>query len=107
MNEQHHVMVLEKALASGEEDWYCPTCGRRFIVKWEPKFRKKVIEIGDENAAHSGSKGSLQMGLTQGKPPEIHLLDEEPAISMEHPTLAPWIAWLDEVDFENLWNNEA
>jgi len=107
MNEQHHVMVLEKEHSSGEEDWYCPTCGRRFIVNWEPKFKKRVVEVGDENAIHSGSKGLLQMGVTPGTPADTPISREDPVIPIEDLSLAPWTAWLDEVGFENLWDSET
>jgi hypothetical protein len=106
MNEQYHRMILEKEHPSGEEDWYCPTCGRRFIVNWEPKFKRRVIEIGDENAVHSGGKGGLQMGTSQVKPVDAPLAADEPVISVDDPSLAPWANWLDEAGFEDLWNEK-
>jgi hypothetical protein len=29
---------------------------------------------------------------------------QEQSFTFEDPSLAPWIMWMDEVDFENLWN---
>ena len=106
MNEQHHVMVLENVYPSGDEDWYCPTCGRRFIVNWEPKFRRTVLEIGDEYASHTGGKGGLQMGTMQVTPVDNPISKDETVISEDDSSLAPWIEWFDEVGFENLWNND-
>ena len=101
MNEQpRHQMVLETAHSSGEEEWSCPTCGRRLLINWEPKFKRTVLKVGDEDASHSGGKGGLQMGSTQVMPAD-HLIAEA------DPRLAPWAAWLNEVGFENLWNKEV
>jgi hypothetical protein len=46
----------------GMERWYCPTCGRLLVLRWEPWYRR-VIALGDEAAAHSGGKGGLVMGV--------------------------------------------
>lgn len=43
----------------GTEEWHCPTCGRRFLVTWQPEFVMDVIEIGDSFVSHSGSRGGL------------------------------------------------
>jgi hypothetical protein len=105
MNEQHHVMVLDKQYPTGEEDWYCPTCGRRFIVNWEPKFKRTILETGDEYAVHSGGKGGLQLGSMQITPVNDSIAEEEPAPAVEDPRLAPWAEWLDESGFEDLWDD--
>lgn len=49
----HHEMVLEKTHASGAEEWFCPTCGRRFLMSWSPNYSRVVLEPGDESAVHS------------------------------------------------------
>src|SRR5215211_7812027 len=103
MNEQPHVMILEKEYPSGEEDWVCPTCGRRFRVNWEPKFKRMVLEAGDEYASHSVGKGGLQMGSMQMTPVNNQSSENEPVISVDDPRLAPWTAWLNEVGFQDLW----
>ncbi len=36
MNDKHHEMVLERTHVSGVEEWYCPSCGRRFLVQLIP-----------------------------------------------------------------------
>ncbi len=85
-----HEMVLEKVDSAGIEEWYCPTCGRRFLLQWPPDFKKVILEAGDENATHSGGKGRA--------PVRIPLADSE-----KDPTLLPWLEWIEQVDFESLW----
>lgn len=75
--QQQHHMQLEKSYPSGAEEWYCPTCGRRFLMQYPPKYKKIVMEIGDEYAAHSGGKGGLQMGPLQISQDEDYELSDE------------------------------
>jgi hypothetical protein len=106
MNQQQHEMVLEKTHPSGAEEWNCPTCGRRLLMSWEPNFKKTILEAGDDYAIHSGGKGGLSIGPMQAIPINNTLMQEEPMTPDEDPDLAPWVAWLEESDFENLWNND-
>ena len=46
--QEQHEMVLEATHPSGEEEWFCPTCGRRFLMRWPPAYEKIVLERGDE-----------------------------------------------------------
>lgn len=46
----------------GTEEWYCPICGRDFLVEWHPEYRMEIIVTGDINAGHAGSKGGLSIG---------------------------------------------
>jgi hypothetical protein len=39
---------------SGLEEWACPTCGRRMLLRWPPDYEKQVIEAGDQKACHVG-----------------------------------------------------
>ena len=101
MNEQQqHEMVLEKTHFSGAEEWYCPTCGRRFLLGGSPVESMILIEPGDQYARHSGSTGGLHIGS-----PQVIQDDEAPLI--EDFRLAPWLAWLEEVDFDDLWNRKV
>ena len=75
ISEQNHEMQMETTHSSGAEEWYCPTCGRRFLLNMPPDYRKIILDAGDEAAIHSGSKGGLRMGpIRIGRP-------EEPALS--------------------------
>ena len=42
------------------EEWACPTCGRRVLLRWPPDYSKVVLDPGDETVIHvSGSAGLL------------------------------------------------
>ena len=94
---EKHKMLLKETNSSGVEEWYCPTCGRRFLLQWPPDYKKIILEPGDEYASNSGGKGDLQMGGLQVVPAE----DDT---GMEDPRLAPWLEWLESVDFDSLWD---
>ena len=101
MNEQQqHEMVLEKTYPAGAEEWYCPACGRRFLVEWSPAYNMIIIEPGDQYARHRGSQVDLYTGA-----PQVEQNDE--ALLTEDSRLAPWLAWLEEVDFDDLWNRKV
>lgn len=102
MYKQEHEMVLGKVHSSGAEEWYCPKCGRCLLLDWQPKFRKIVIETGDEMIPHSGGKGGLGMGTVQYRPGINTALQDDPSLENEDPRLAPWAEWMDKIGFENL-----
>jgi hypothetical protein len=104
MTEQHE-MVLEEKNALGEENWYCPTCGRRMIITWNP-WKKVVLEQGDLYAAHGGSKGGFSLGHIQITQGDQVIGPYALGPSADDPALAPWQRWLDGVDSDNLWNRE-
>ncbi|MEV4616495.1 hypothetical protein AB0K43_28440 [Kitasatospora sp. NPDC049258] len=47
-------MRLTGRLASGADEWSCPTCGRRISLKQPPEPDLVVLEAGDETAVHVG-----------------------------------------------------
>jgi len=96
-SQEKHKMVLEKTYATGAEEWCCPTCGRRFIMRWPPRYEKIVLEPGDEYAIHSGGKGGIRLHSAELARQENVTPDEG---------LAVWRAWIDEVDFESWWYRE-
>ena len=55
-------MVLTGRAESGAEEWACPTCGRRMLLRWPPDYEKLVLEHGDDTAVHVGGKGGLRVG---------------------------------------------
>ena len=85
-----HEMVLKQIYTSGAEDWYCPTCGRRFIIQWPPNYKKVILEAGDEYASHTGAKRGSMIG--------------DPHSSEEDAYLDPWREWMDTVDFGDRWS---
>ncbi len=104
MDQERHSMVFEKTHPSGEDEWYCPTCGRRFLLQWPPNFKKTIIDPGDEQVGHSGGRGGLSMDSAQNISSEG--VKEETENFLDDPRLAPWAAWLDEAGFEDLWSND-
>jgi hypothetical protein len=57
-----HNMVMTGAEESGAEEWRCPRCGRRLLLRWRPLFQKLVLEPGDERVRHVGAKGGVAVG---------------------------------------------
>jgi len=55
-------MILAGTAESGAEEWICPSCGRRMLLRWPPDYEKLVLEHGDDTAVHVGGKGGLRMG---------------------------------------------
>ena len=108
--QEQHAMVLEITHPSGAEGWYCPRCGRRTVIHWEPRFKRIILEAGDDHAIHTASTGEVQVGPMQIEPADPGDTPSPPATPQsprEDPGLAPWSAWLDAIDFENLWNDES
>lgn len=94
---EQHTMILETTYPSGSEEWYCPVCSYRIILNWPPDYKKIVLEYGNEHALHACTKGgsdmlSTQIGFKLKKSPDS---DEG---------LAPWQNWMDNNNFENLWD---
>jgi hypothetical protein len=100
MNENYHEMIFEKTHDSGVEEWYCPTCGRRFLVQWPPAYKMIILEQGDKDTRHNVSKSNSLIGsfpITQRK--ETDLTEEF--------RLIPWIKWMEKVDFDSKWGASA
>jgi hypothetical protein len=96
VHQQQHEMQLEKTHPSGADEWYCPTCGRRFLLCWPPAYKKIIIEAGDEYVVHSAGKGGLRMGLLQIKDDEEPLLSDELRAAIEEV--------LEDIDFDD-WDH--
>jgi hypothetical protein len=61
-SQQRHEMVLEGTQPSGSDEWSCPVCGRRLVMRPPPHYQKVVLERGDESAIHVGGKGGIEVG---------------------------------------------
>ena len=83
-----HTMILQATHESGADEWYCPICGRRFLMQWPPNYKKIILEPGDEYAMHSGGIGGLTI---------------EASVIEDDPSLDPWKQWTEE-NFDRLWN---
>jgi hypothetical protein len=97
MNDKFHEMVLERTHVSGVEEWYCPSCGRRFLVQWPPAYKMIVIEQGEKDTRHNVSKVNSRT---------IPVKRRE-TLEVDESRLMPWLAWMEKVDFEGLWNKYA
>lgn len=106
MNAKAHEMIYGKKHPSGADEWFCPVCGRRVVVSWEPKFKKTVLEDGDANASHSGFKAGQQMDETMDSPLIGNPAQENDDLSIDESRLAPWREWLDQSRFDDLWNGD-
>ena len=91
-NLEQHEMRLETTHPSGAEDWYCPTCGRRILLRLLPTNEMIIVEPGDKYARHSGSKGGLRIGMVQVAQRDA----ERDEVSEE--SLRPWINALEDLD---------
>jgi len=89
----------------GTEEWLCSSCGRHLLVSWNPVFKKTVLLEGDPSAKHTGLKNNLLARDKRDVP--TALLPGPPKESVEDPRLLPWLTWMDESGFENLWNRDV
>lgn len=92
MLKQYHEMQLLTTHSSGAEEWHCPECGRRFVAQWEPKFRRVILEPGDEMAIHRG-QGELQQQSPEQ--PSENLVSDDVQLS------DVWKELLDRLDFDS------
>lgn len=64
---ERHDMVRVGRAASGAEEWSCPTCGHRMLLRWPPpRFEVTVLAQGDASAAHAGTRSG-----PEGVPDEV------------------------------------
>jgi len=100
MNDKHHEMVLERTHVSGVEEWYCPSCGRRFLVQWPPSYKMIVIEQGEKDTRHNVSK-------VKARTKSIQVTKKKEIGAIEEFRLIPWIQWMEKVNFDSMWNKYA
>lgn len=93
---KRHEMVLEGPRPSGSEEWSCPECGYRFVVRWPPHFERIVLEEGEPGVVHTGAKGDLQVHHVDMAPSADGTVDRLDAQARE---------WLDEIGIE--WDGPA
>ncbi len=96
--QEHHTLVLEQTYPSGAEEWYCPECGRRFVMQWPPAYKRIILEAGNEFAIHNAAKDALNIDT-----PQVRL--DLQADSEKEPGLAPWQEWMEKTNFDRLWEN--
>lgn len=70
-------MILNDRLDSGAEEWVCPECGRRMLLRWPPHYERLVIEHGDVTAVHVGGKGGVRVsGISIAPVPATEVASE-------------------------------
>jgi hypothetical protein len=84
-----------------------PDLRRSLLVIWKPKFMKIVLEAGNEYVVHNASKGGLHMRPAQVLLEDDAATEEESGTLIEDARLAPYVAWMEEVGFENLWDRDV
>ena len=81
---EDHEMELVATHPTGAEEWYCSTCGRRFLIQWPPNYENVILEAGDVYASHIGVKGGdLGLHLQAPKATPQGSPEEEPRLSAE------------------------
>ena len=79
-----HHMTLVQSYPTGAQDWLCPVCGRRFVMQMQRNPIRRVILVeGDNETAHTGSTGGLQMG-------GVEIKRDEPGEPSETLDLSAW-----------------
>jgi hypothetical protein len=106
---EKHEMIFEKRHLSGADEWFCPTCGRRMLISWDPKFRRTVLDAGDADVTHGGFRinipvvGNLAFPFVEGPSDEYFETNE---LEIDESRLAPWTSWMEQSGFHRLWDNE-
>jgi hypothetical protein len=100
MSEKYHEMILEKTHDSGVEEWYCPSCGRRFLVQWPPAYKMIILEPGEKDIRHNVSKANSRIVPQQSTQLEATDLTDEFR-------LIPWIKWMEKVNFDSKWDKDV
>lgn len=99
VEQEKHIMIHQGTDENGEDEYYCPTCGRRILLQMDP-YKKTVLSAGDEYVVHSGGMGGLVMGAAT-----IASSDEQAEPDLER--LAAWEVWLQELNFESYWDQDS
>ena len=101
-------------------------------MQWPPVYKKVILNVGDENAIHSGGRGGENHNLSDGdqesasnrlgdrqednrfiysstESSEFPHEDADSGQTGSNPagydsrSLEPWLEWMERVNFESLW----
>jgi hypothetical protein len=72
---ERHEMILSGRAQTGAEEWYCPACGRRLLLRLPPDYEKVVLEHGDDSAVHIGGTGGLRVSSATVTPEPLPDMD--------------------------------
>ena len=93
--QNHHTMEHVQTHSTGEDELYCPKCGRRVLIQWPPNYKKVILDTGDEYAIHSGGVGGLSMGAPQ-------VSQNSKLAEKDAERLNDWEEWLTQMNFGSL-----
>jgi hypothetical protein len=51
-----HQMVVIGRSGTGAEEWGCPSCGRRILLRWPPHHERIILHPGDDQVVHVGGR---------------------------------------------------
>ncbi|NWJ46425.1 MAG: hypothetical protein HXX08_11150 [Chloroflexi bacterium] len=81
MSNKMHEMKLVGTNSDGYDEWHCPICGRRLLLKSQPTLTKLVLAIGDMTAEHMGVRPGLSFtsrnALPEPTKPELPVWMED------------------------------
>ena len=110
MDIQSHAMQLNAKHSSGAEEWCCPDCGRRVLIKLRPRFEKSVICAGDERASHSGGLPNPAAHTFAGTDDDSYTSEHAGDDRGNHSeadnaasALRPWVRWARESGLDDVW----
>ncbi len=63
---ERHEMTLSGMHPTGAEEWTCPECGKKVVLKWHPF--KRIVLVDGEDVEHVASRGGLKIGPVEITP---------------------------------------
>ena len=85
-----HTLVLVNIRLTGEEEWLCPICDHRLLRTHDPDQSLKILVPGNELFCHASETQASDHAMSREDLNQI----------------APWVAWIDQVDFDTLQAEE-
>ncbi|NTU81273.1 MAG: hypothetical protein HGA45_18145 [Chloroflexales bacterium] len=107
---ESHEMELRGVDEAGFEEWYCPSCGRHFLMRWPPDYTRSIIAPGDEHVTHVGGKGGLRMGplaITSAEHSSIDPAPPTPDLPISDHIDALWRKVLDTIELDDDLDTEG
>jgi uncharacterized Zn finger protein (UPF0148 family) len=88
----------------GTGEWLCPSCGRHLLISREPEYKKTVLVEGDPSADHIRVKKKLE--TEEQRDTSTAWLPGAAEDPIDDPRLIPWLNWMEESGFEDLWDDD-
>lgn len=94
-NDRHEMVVTQK-YPSGAQEFFCPTCGRRFVMQWPPAYKRIILDPGDEDALHTGGTAGITMSITDVSTQAEGNQAEDRTGDIDDPYLSLWSKYIDD-----------